>query len=201
VLDPRDDTPEGVVYLPARGQYFARATFYVRSRVDADALRSTVATVLHDLDPNLPVALVATLRESLRENMASVAQLATGAGAMGVVALLLAALGIATVMSFVVEQRRYEIGVRMALGARGATVARLFLRQALQWCAIGTVIGAAVGAAVTTLLRGVLFGLSPIDPGAFAASTAIIVAVALASTLGPARQAARIDPLIAIRSE
>ncbi len=201
VLDPRDDTPEGVIYLPARGQYFARATFYVKSRVDADAMRSTVASVLRDLDPNLPVALVATLRESLRENMASVAQLATGAGAMGVIALLLAALGIATVMSFVVEQRRYEFGVRMALGARGSTVARMFFRQALVWCATGAVVGAAIAASVTTLLRGVLFGLSPIDPGAFSASTVIIVIVALASTLGPARQAARVDPMIAIRSE
>lgn len=189
----------GMITLAASA-FSARPTFYLRARGDAAALRPTVRAIMRELDPHLPVLEVATYGESLDLNAAPVTQLAQGAGGMGLVALLLAALGLSSVLAFVVEQRRREIGVRVALGAESGTITRMILRQSLKLVGIGIFAGALIAAGAATGLRSILFGLSPINPAAFVGSTAIMLVVALLSSVVPARRAAKVDPMVALRS-
>jgi macrolide transport system ATP-binding/permease protein len=191
---------EGVITIPAAA-YNPRTRFYVRTRGNAADLRVPVRSVMQGLDAKLPVVAIATLAESLEESGSQVEQMASGVGVMGVIALLLAALGLSSVLAFVVAQRRFEIGVRIALGAQRSAVTWMVLRQSLTLAVIGTAAGAVVAGAVATLLRNLLFGLPPIDPVAFAGSSAILLVVALLSSAAPARLAARVDPMVALRAD
>jgi len=201
VRRPNHEHPDQIIYLPGNSEYESAAFFYVRTRGDAAASRGAVRAVLRELDPRLPILRVQTVGEVLDESATGVAQMASGAGAMGVVALLLAALGLWAVLSFIVEQRRYEIGVRMALGAGAATVTRMVFRQSLLLAGIGIGLGALIAAGAASGLRNLLFGLPPLDPVAFVGSTMLLLVVALLASLGPARRAARVDPMVALRAE
>jgi predicted permease len=119
----------------------------------------------------------------------------------GVLALLLAAIGLYGVMSYTVSQRTREIGVRLALGAERGGVMRLVLRQGLRLTAVGLVIGGALSLGAGVLLRSQLFGLSPADPLTFGVLVVLLGVVAALASLVPARRAARIDPIISLRSE
>ena len=117
------------------------------------------------------------------------------------VALLLASIGIYGAVAYTVEQRTGEIGVRMALGAQAADVARSILREALVLAGFGIAIGLPAAFAVTRLIHGQLYGVRPNDPATFAIGTVTLVAVALGAAWLPARRAARVDPMVALRSE
>jgi ABC-type antimicrobial peptide transport system permease subunit len=123
------------------------------------------------------------------------------AAALGILALTLAGVGIYGVISYSVVRRTREIGIRMALGSPHAGVVRLILRQGFRLVAIGTVAGLALGAAASQLLRSLLFGMSPFDPAAYASICAFLGAVTLAAIYIPARRAARVDPMVALRHE
>ncbi|MEJ7617876.1 MAG: FtsX-like permease family protein [Pyrinomonadaceae bacterium] len=122
-------------------------------------------------------------------------------GAFGLLALLLAAIGLYGVMSFSVARRTREIGIRMALGARGADVLRLVLRESMTLVALGIALGLLASLAATRLLASFLYGVSTTDPATFGGIAAILAAVALAASLIPARRASRVDPLVALRYE
>ena len=126
---------------------------------------------------------------------------ATVAGAQGVLAGLLAALGIAGLVSFAVVQRTREIGIRMALGAKTGNVIRLVTGQSLRLTAIGLVLGLLMAFGVTRLLSGLLYNVSATDPVVFGTVTCVIVTSALLAGWIPARRAARIDPMEALRYE
>jgi predicted permease len=200
VRDRHGHQDNGVVIVPASGAYEPRAYFYLRTRGNAADLREAARDIIRDLDPRLPGADVVTLGESLDRLGATVALLATGVGAMGTIALLLAALGLSAVLSFIVEQRRYEIGVRVALGARTPEVTWLVMRESLRLTVIGVILGTLVAGTVARIMRGILFGLPPIDPVAFAGSTAVILLVATLSSAGPAWRAANVDPSSTLKS-
>jgi ABC-type antimicrobial peptide transport system permease subunit len=123
------------------------------------------------------------------------------AGALGLLALLLAGVGLYGVMSFVVSQRTREIGIRVALGAQSRDCVRLFLRQGLRLTAIGLVVGIAGGVAVSRLLASVLVDLSPLDPVSFGGVSLFLASVALVSCYIPARRATKVDPMVALRYE
>jgi putative ABC transport system permease protein len=116
-----------------------------------------------------------------------------------ITALLLAALGIYGVISYTVSERTHEIGVRLALGAKGWEVARLVLRQGITLALTGACIGLAGGLVVSHVMSGLLYGVSPTDPLSFGVVTAALTAVALAACFIPARRAIRVDPIVALR--
>jgi ABC-type antimicrobial peptide transport system permease subunit len=119
----------------------------------------------------------------------------------GVLALALSVMGLYGVTAFVVVQRTYEIGVRMALGARAADVVRLVLRQGLRLVIIGVAIGLSLSVAATRVLAAALFGISPTDPLTFVIITLLLGLVALLACWVPARRATKVDPLVALRHE
>jgi ABC-type antimicrobial peptide transport system permease subunit len=121
--------------------------------------------------------------------------------ALGGLALLLASAGVYGTVSFAVSRRIREIGIRMAIGADGQDVMRLILRQALRPVLIGALVGLAACAGVSRLLSSFLFGLSSLDPIAFFAVPAFLLAVALLASYVPARRACRVDPMVALRYE
>ena len=127
--------------------------------------------------------------------------MATLAGVFGVLALTLAAIGLYGVLAYTVVRRTNEIGIRMALGARRTEVIGLVLRQTCALCAIGIAVGLASAAAVTRALAGMLFGLTPLDPATFIAAPCLFAAIAMLASYIPARRAAKVDPLVALRYE
>jgi putative ABC transport system permease protein len=163
------------------------------------ALAATAA--VRETDPGLAVfgvePLNVTLSRSVAQRRFTMLLLALFATA----ALLLAAVGIHGLLSYSVSQRRREIGIRMALGARGTDVVSVIMRESLSLAAVGLGLGLGGAVALTRLLRGQLFGIGPTDPATFAAVAALLALVAVAATLAPARRASQIDPIVALRSE
>jgi predicted lysophospholipase L1 biosynthesis ABC-type transport system permease subunit len=122
-------------------------------------------------------------------------------GGFALLALLLSAVGICGVMAYLVSQRTREIGIRMALGARAGSVVRLILSDALMLAAIGVASGAVAALLLTRFIRGMLFGISPTDQGTFVAIAVTLGLTAAMAALTPARRAARVDPMTALRAE
>ena len=141
------------------------------------------------------------IEDSLTLQMAPFKAVAVLSGVLGGLALLLASVGLYGVMSFVVSQRRREIGIRMALGAQSRDVISLFLRQGAKLIAIGVALGLGGGLAISALLAAALIGISQFDPVAFCVVAIFLAAVALVACWIPARRATRVDPMVALRSE
>jgi ABC-type antimicrobial peptide transport system permease subunit len=160
-------------------------------------LRQLVAS----LDKDLPVYRAQTLAERLARSVSEQRTAATLVGAYGLLALLLAAVGLYGSMAFLVSRRTREIGIRMALGARSAVVLRHVLREALRLAALGSFIGLLVALPAARLVRAQLFGVGPADPATFIAVPVILAIVAVAAAYLPARRATRVDPVLALRSE
>jgi putative ABC transport system permease protein len=156
---------------------------------------------VQQLDPTLPLYDAKTLTEHMNIPLFP-AKIAAGAlGSFGVLALLLAAVGIYGVMSYMVAGRTREIGLRMALGAQSLSVGWLILRQGMGLALIGAGIGLALAFGGTRLLKSVLYGVSAADPFTFATVAFLLAAVALLACWLPAYRAARVDPMVALRNE
>src|SRR5262249_32899652 len=123
------------------------------------------------------------------------------AGTLGLLALLLASVGLYGVMSYEVNQRTHEIGVRLALGAQKGAILPLVIRQGMRLVAIGVALGLVGAAAISRLIVGLLFGVGPLDPMAFVGVSSFLAAVALLACYLTALRATRVDPLIALRHE
>jgi ABC-type antimicrobial peptide transport system permease subunit len=149
----------------------------------------------------MPLYEVKTLTEHMDIPLFPARMAAGALGSFGVLALVLAAVGIYGVMSYVVAGRTREIGLRMALGARGANVRRLILRQGMMLALIGSVIGLAIAFVATRLLKSVLYGVDAKDPTTFVGVTFLLGAVALFACWIPALRASRVDPMVALRAE
>jgi ABC-type antimicrobial peptide transport system permease subunit len=153
------------------------------------------------VNPNLPVANARTLDAIRSASMAQTSFALTMLAIAAAVALLLGIVGIYGVIAYIAAQRTREIGVRMALGAESRDVSRLFVRHGLTLTAIGLAIGVAASIGLTRFMSTLLFGVSATDPITYAAVSAILGAVALLATWLPARRAARIDPMVALRAD
>jgi ABC-type antimicrobial peptide transport system permease subunit len=150
---------------------------------------------------NLPLARVNTLSELVADSMGRTSFTLIMLGIAAAVALFLGAVGIYGVISYVVSQRTREIGVRMAMGAERADVSGMVMRQALLLAAGGVVVGLAAAAGLTRLMASLLYGVSPMDPLTFGGVAVALSSVALVASYIPARRAAAVDPVVALRAE
>ena len=199
------EAAEPEVFISAYQQPFrARDTMYVVVRPSARSQQGTLATAVREtvreLDTDVPVEL-SSLDAFISASVAERRFMLMVLGTFAAIALLLAATGIYSVLSQAVAQRTQEIGIRMALGADARSVIGLMLGTAMRSVGVGVVVGAVAGVSAVRLLTAFLFGVKPLDPAAFAAAAALLVAVALVAAYLPARRATRVDPLLALRAQ
>ena len=193
-----------MVYWPLVSERGAlRAISYAvrSSRVGTPGFMRELQQAVWAVNPNLPVAAVQTLDDILAASMAQTSFTMIMLAIAASVALLLGVVGIYGVIAYTAEQRTREIGARMALGAEAGDVCRLFLGRGLALTATGVAIGMAAATLVTGAMSAFLFGVRPFDPATYAAAGVCLTTVAMLATYLPARRAARMDPLVALRYE
>jgi putative ABC transport system permease protein len=173
----------------------------MRTTQPPDSLAGTIHQAVAQLDPSLPVEKLRSMDDVFGEAIGRPRLLAQLLGIFAGLALLLAAIGSYGVLSYMVTERRREIGIRMALGADGASVMRMVLSQGLRLTLAGVVVGLAGAFAMNRVLGSLLFGVRPSDPATIGAVVAIIAGVALVACYLPARVATRVDPMIVLRDE
>lgn len=176
--------------------------FSIRSpRAGSQSLMNEVQRAVWSVDSNLPLAEVHTLEYYCRRSIARTSFTLVMLGLAGSMALLLGIIGLYAVMSYSVSQRTHEVGIRMALGARKRDVLGMVVGQGLRLALLGVAVGVAGALAVTRFLSSLLYGVMPTDPLTFTAVSMILIAVALAACYIPARRAAKVDPMVALRYE
>jgi putative ABC transport system permease protein len=176
-------------------------TFVARTQSTPGAMTGALKQQVWKVDAKLPVTKVLTMSEVTASSFAARSFNMTLLAIFAGLALVLAAVGIYGVMSYAVTQRTQEIGIRMALGARGADVLRLIIRSGMTMTLIGVVLGLGGAIGLTRLMNSLLFGVTPTDKLTFAAVSAVLVLVALLACYIPARRATKVDPMIALRYE
>ena len=181
---------------PGSGMFFV-----VRSSSDVTPLSGPITREIHAVDPTAVVYGIRSMQDRLYDSLARQRFASTMLGAFALFALLLAAVGLYGVMSYLVSQSTRDIGVRIALGARPSDILGMVVRQGMELSAVGILAGLAGAFAVTRVMTSLLFGVSAIDAATFAAVPGILAAVALAATVIPALRATRVDPMIALREE
>jgi putative ABC transport system permease protein len=179
----------------------SNVNFVVRGANDSTPLDGSIRNVVRDLDSSLPVYSLRSMNEVVSKSMVQPRFLALLLATFSAIALFLAAIGIYGVMAYSVAQRTQEIGVRMALGAQPLHVLRLVFGQSLQMLLVGTLIGLAGAFALTRLMRTLLFEVTATDPLTYVSVVGLLTVVALVACYIPARRAAKVDPLIALRYE
>ena len=195
-----DGLSRSIVYVPLQQQYTPTVTIVARSRSGhplVEDLRKHVAT----LNPNLPIVGAQTLEASLALGLVPQRLMASVAGSLGLVGLLIAAIGLYAVMAHAVTIRTREIGIRLALGATRADVIRLIMRQGMSLTVGGAIGGLLLSALVSRVLTAFLFGVPPNDPPTFSLTAGLCVAVGLLASYLPTRRATRIDAMDALRYE
>ncbi len=200
--DGPDQPPPPTLYQPLTQNdlaYFPGA-FVIRGE-QASALAPRVQQVISELAPEQPVLRVATLEQIRQERIAAERLNTFLVGVLGLLALVIAAVGIAGVLSFLVSERTSEIGIRMSLGADARNVLGMVLWDGTRLLAAGSALGLVGSFAVTRLLQGLLYGTEAGDPRTLAGVLLVMTTVGLMATAGPAMRAARVDPLEAIRKE
>jgi putative ABC transport system permease protein len=175
--------------------------FMLRSPLPAAALHASITNAVREADPSLPIVRLRNMEEVVRDSVRRPRMLMQLFAVFAGFALLLAAIGTYGVLSYVVAQRRREIGIRMALGAERALVLRSVMGQGLQLTCVGLVAGLTGALVLTRLMETLLFGVRPSDPATLAGVAALITAVAAAASLVPAVRATRVDPMVALRDE
>jgi putative ABC transport system permease protein len=182
---------------------FANRTMTLLVRTDADprALVRPVVAEIRALDANLPVSSVKALEEVVARAVAEPRFTTMLLGLFAGFSMLLAAVGIYGVLSYLVGQRFHEIGIRMALGASGREILNLVLRRSLALCALGVVLGVALALGLSRLMAGLLYRVGATDPATYLLTPIALGVVGLAASLIPARRATRVDPMLALRTE
>ena len=190
-----------VLYLSQRQWTSHSASFVVRSVLPPASLLPALRRAVASIDPNLPLSAVRTQKDVLRESVAPDRLFASLGGALALLALLLSCIGLYGVTSYNVARRKQEIGLRAALGAAPGDVAAAILREALLLVVVGITVGLPLAFTAMRLVRSQLFGVAPADPVTLTGGALLLIAVALLSAWIPARRAAKIDPMVALRCE
>ncbi|MGH9839006.1 MAG: ABC transporter permease [Blastocatellia bacterium] len=195
------EAPQPFFYLPSLQSYADPTTLLVRTTNNPKAAIAQIRGEVLKLDPTMPFVEVKTLTEHMSLSLFPLRIGASVVGSFGLLALLLAAIGIYGVMAFAVSQRTREIGIRMALGAQGADVLRLIIKQGLRLMLIGLGLGLAGALLLTRLMSSVLYGVSATDLVTFVSVTVLLGIVVLLACWIPARRATKVDPMVALRCE
>lgn len=191
-----------LIYTPyTQDKHFGNVTFYVRTDLEPTALAATLRKTVQSVDANLPVFNMKTLAQQVDEIAFSERLLTFFSLCLGLLAALLAAIGLYGVMAYMVAQRTREIGIRMALGATQKSVAWLVLREVVRISAVGLGIGLVTAFGLGKLIESQLFGVKASNPLVFLTSGVLLSAVALLAGWLPARKAASVDPMVALRYE
>lgn len=187
------------IFLPMTQRCWGFASLVVRSPVESGHVAKAIRDAVAAVDSNLPIDALRPLHSLVDDNLADRRLQAALLGTFAALALALAAIGIYGVMAYSVSRRVQEIGIRMALGARVGDVLSLVLRQGMGLILAGVTIGLLAGLAVARLLSGLLFEIQPHDPPTFGSVTLLLSTVALVACWLPARRAARVQPMVALR--
>jgi predicted permease len=190
-----------VVYTQKQWPSMLNLNVALRSKADPASLTSSVREAIHSIDPDLPLAKVATLTTLVDDSLSQPRFAMVLLASFGVLALLLASIGMYGVISYSVAQRTQELGIRMALGAERRNVFGMVLGQGASLAGLGIAIGLLAALGMTRLMSSFLFGVQPTDPFTFAAVSLLLLATALLACYLPARRATRVDPIVALRYE
>jgi len=186
-------------YVPRRQNFSVGAGLFIRTPLSPETVAVALAREVHALDANLSPYELITLQEQVDRSTSPQLVAVTLVGVLGVLALLLAVIGLYGVMAYAVSQSTRELGLRMALGAGASNLVRLVLSRGLALMAGGVLLGAAVAIGLTRLLGNLLYHVSPRDPRAFGAAFAVMTIATLAACFIPAWRATRTDPAEALR--
>jgi len=197
------ESPSPHFYLPLNQSYVPLRTFHVRTSVPPENLAMQVQSQIRSLAPNLSISELQTMSQAL-QGVNGFLFYRLGAqftGAMGLLGLILAVVGVYSVASYAATQRTHEIGIRMAIGATPRDILKMVLRQGFGIVGLGLLVGLAAAFAGTRLLSDLFYGVTPSDPVTYAAVASLLFAVALLACWIPARRATRVSPLVALRFE
>lgn len=193
------EAPQLSVYLPLRQKFLGGMILYVRSKGDPAGILLAVQREIRNVDPKIAVSDIRTGAKILGQVLFT-ARIGVGLlGVFGLLALLLASIGLYGIMAYSVKLREREIGLRMALGAEQSTVLRLILRQGMALVGVGIAIGLAASLVMGRALTRMLYGLSAADPFSLAGASFVLISIALLACYLPARSASRVDPMLALR--
>ncbi len=190
-----------LIYLSQRQGAQRGVCFEVRAALPPLTLVSAVRKAVATVDPDLPLSRIKTQEQQLHESLAVDRLFAALGAAFALLAVLLSCVGLHGLMAYTVARRTREIGIRMALGATRRNVAGPILREAVLLVLAGLVVGLPVALALARLIRSQLYGVAAADPITFVGGAVLLIAVALMSAWIPARRAARVDPIVALRCE
>jgi putative ABC transport system permease protein len=189
------------IYVPLAQSPLLDAIVEVKTTVEPMSVARGIIELLYAVDPNQPAARVRSMEQVRAESVAAPRLTSNLLSLFALLALTIAATGIGGVMALAVGQRRHEIGVRMAIGARPGEILRMILGQGMALALVGVAFGLLGALALTRLLQRLLFEVGPTDPITFVGVAIVISAATLIACYVPARRAARVDPIIALRVE
>jgi predicted permease len=196
-----DQQPADAIYISTGQQAVGDGSFIVKTAGDPMSIAKRVIELIYEIDPNQPAARIRSLEQVRAESVAAPRLTTNLLGVFAALALTIAAAGIGGVMALVVNQRKHEIGVRMAIGARPGSILRMVLSQGLALAVAGIFLGLIGALSLTRVLQGLLFEVQPTDPPTFVGVAVVLTLAALLACYIPARRAARVDPIIALRTE
>ena len=200
-LDAGVSDSETAIYAPRAQFSFDGTSLIVRTTVPPDRVARPLVGVVRGLDPEQPVVDIEPMQRVVEESLGQRPFAMVLLAAFAVLALVLASIGIYSVLAYTVRQRVREIGIRMALGAPSSGVLGLVVLDGLKPTLAGVLLGLGLAAALVRVMAALLFGVSPHDPGTFVAVTVLVLSVGTLATLIPAYRATRVDPIVTLRAE
>jgi len=196
-----DEAPAPRLYASVYKIFRVRTNLVVRTQGDPQVMFKRVAEAIRSVDPTQPITSTFTLDQAIGDAVARPRLLTVLLGLFGVMGLVLGALGLYGVLSYLVNQRTCEIGVRLALGAQRRDVLRMVVGRGLGLAGAGVAVGLIGALVLTRVMRGVLYGVTSTDPLTFVGVAIVLLVVAAVASMIPALRATRVDPLVALRSE
>ena len=201
LYDWTDQRPEATIYVPYSQAPAQDSLLAIRAAAIPPGFEKDVQAQIAAIDPELPIFEVKTLGDAINESIVGLAYTADMMAGLGVIALVIALVGVYGVMSYAVAERTHEIGVRLSLGAQRRDVLWLVSRRGLLLTVAGLVVGLPLSVWLAHLLTGLIYGTSALDPPTFISIPALLIFVALGACYVPARRAMQVDPIIALRHE